>query len=109
MSNIKYNTVLFNNVSDNPKAPMLTGYITVPVSRIEELVELVKSRKTFPDNGEATVRIPLSFWSAEGKAPLAMKGFSSFQVLEGTPIKQTMTVTPTAPVDQAPELETLKF
>ncbi len=106
MSNIRYNTVLFNNQSDNPKAPLLTGYVTIPVSRIEELVELVKSRKLFSDNGEDTVRIPLSFWTAEGKAPLAFKGYSSFQVLEGTPIKQTMSV---APVDKAPTLEAIDF
>lgn len=99
MSNIRYNTVLFNNVSDNPKAPLLTGYVTIPVSRIEELVELINSRKVFDDNGEDTVRIPLSFWTAEGKAPLALKGYSSFQVLEGTPIKQTMSV---VPIDKTP-------
>ena len=79
MSNIRYNTVLFNNQSDNPKAPLLTGYITVPVSRIEELVELVKSRKTFSDNAEDTVRIPLSFWTAEGKAHIDIKGKSRLQ------------------------------
>ena len=99
MSNIRYNTVLFNNISDNPKAPLLTGYVTIPVSRIEELVELINSRKVFDDNGEDTVRIPLSFWTAEGKAPLALKGYSSFQVLEGTPIKQTMSV---VPIDKTP-------
>jgi hypothetical protein len=102
MSNIKYNTVLFTNQSDNPKAPQFSGYVTVPVSRIDEMIELLRSRKVFQDNGEDTVRIPLSFWTATGKAPLAFKGLSSFQVLEGTPIKQTMSV---APVDKAPAID----
>ena len=105
MSNIRYNTVLFNNVSDNPKAPLLTGYVTIPVSRIEELMELINSRKVFDDNGEDTVRIPLSFWTAEGKAPLALKGYSSFQVLEGTPVTQKMSVV----VDKAPTLDPINF
>ena len=105
MSNIKYKTVLFNNESDNPKAPQFTGYVTVPVSRIDELVALLQALKVFQDQGEDTVRLPLSFWTATGKAPLALKGESSFQVLEGTPVTQKMTVV----VDKAPTLEEIKF
>jgi hypothetical protein len=101
MANIQFNTVLFNNESDNPRAPLYTGYITVPVSRIDEMIELLRSRKMFKDNGEDTVRIPLSFWSATGKKPLAFRGFSSFQVLEGTPVTQKMSV---VPVDKTPAI-----
>jgi len=109
MSNINYSSVLFTNTSDNARAPQFTGFVSVPVSRIDEMVELLRSRKVFVDNGVKTVRIPLSFWTATGKAPLAFKGQSSFQVLEGAPITQTMTVTRTAPVDTAPALEELTF
>ena len=105
MSNIRYNAVLFTNESDNPKAPQFTGYVSVPVSRIDEMIELLRSRKEFSDNGENTVRLPLSFWTAQGKAPLAFKGQSSFQVLEGTPVTQKMTVV----VDKAPTLEEITF
>ena len=100
MSNVKFNAVLFNNVTDNPKAPQFTGHITVPVSRINEMIELLRARKVFSDNGEDTVRLPLSFWTATGKAPLAFKGQSSFQVLEGTPVTQKMTVV----VDKTPAI-----
>ncbi len=93
MSNINYSAALFTNQSDNPKAPLLTGYVSVPVSQINQMIELLQSRKVFVDNqGVDTVRIPLSFWKATGKAPLALKGQSSFQVLEGTPITQKMSV-----------------
>ena len=99
MSNINYSSVLFTNTSDNARAPQLTGFVSVPVSRIDEMIELLRSRKVFVDNGVETVRLPLSFWTATGKAPLAFKGQSSFQVLEGTPITQKMSV---APVDKTP-------
>jgi len=65
----------------------------------------LRARKTFVDKGENTVRLPLSFWTATGKAPLAFKGQSSFQVLEGTPVTQKMTVV----VDKAPTLEEITF
>ncbi len=100
MSNIKYNTVLFTNNSDNPKAPQFTGYVSVPVSRIDEMIELLRARKVHQDNGEDVVRLPLSFWTAQGKYPLAFKGESSYQVLGGTPITQKMSVV----VDQTPAL-----
>ena len=88
MSNINYSAVLFTNTSENERAPQFTGYVTVPVSRIDEMIALLQSRKVFADQGVDTVRLPLSFWVAQGKAPLAFKGQSSFQVLEGTPITQ---------------------
>ena len=99
MSNINYNAALFTNTSENERAPQLTGFVAVPVSQIDQLIALLQSRKVFVDNGVETVRIPLSFWTATGKAPLAFKGQSSFQVLEGTPITQTMSV---ATVDKTP-------
>ena len=101
MSNVKFNAVLFNNETDNERAPQLTGYVTVPSSRVEELIALLQSQKVFQDNGQDTVRLPLSFWIAQGRAPLAFKGQSSFQVLEGTPITQKMSV---VPVDKAPAI-----
>ena len=100
MSNIQFDTTLFTNESDNVRAPQFTGYISVPTSRIDQLIELLQAQKVFTNNGEDTVRIPLSFWTAQGKAPLAFKGQSSFQVLEGTPITQKMSVV----VDKTPTL-----
>ena len=105
MSNVKFDAVLFNNESDNARAPQLTGYVTVPTSRIDQLIALLQSQKTFQDNGQDTVRLPLSFWIAQGKAPLAFKGQSSMQVLEGTPVTQKMSIV----VDKAPTLESIKF
>ena len=101
MSNINYNAALFTNESDNARAPQLTGFVAVPVAQIDQLISLLQARKVFVDNGVDTVRIPLSFWTATGKAPLAFKGQSSFQVLEGTPITQKMSV---LPVDKAPAI-----
>ena len=99
MSNVNFQSVLFTNTSDNARAPQLTGFVAVPVTQIDQLIELLQSRKVFMDNGVDTVRIPLSFWIATGKAPLAFKGQSSFQVLEGAPITQKMSV---APLDPTP-------
>ena len=99
MSNINYNAALFTNTSENTRAPQLTGFVAVPVSQIDQLIALLQSRKVFVDNGVETVRIPLSFWTATGKAPLAFKGQSSFQVLEGAPIPQTMSA---VTVDKTP-------
>lgn len=101
MSNITYKSVLFTNISDNPKAPAFTGHVTVPVARIDELIALLQARKVFIENGVETVRLPLSFWIAQGKAPLAFNGESSYQVLEGTPITQKMSV---APLDATPTI-----
>ncbi len=101
MSNVSFNAALFTNNSDNARAPQLTGFVAVPVSQIDQLIELLQSRKVFVDNGVDTVRIPLSFWQATGKAPLALKGQSSFQVLEGGAVTQTMSV---AAVDPTPAL-----
>ena len=101
MSNINYNAALFTNDSENARAPQLTGFVAVPVAQIDQLIALLQSRKVFVDNGVDTVRIPLSFWTAQGKAPLAFKGQSSFQVLEGTPVTQKMSV---VPVDKTPAI-----
>ena len=101
MSNVRFDSVLFTNESDNVRAPQFTGYVSVPTSRINQLIELLRAQKLFTNNGEETVRIPLSFWTAQGKAPLAFKGQSSFQVLEGTPVTQKMSV---VPVDKTPAI-----
>ena len=100
MSNVRFESVLFTNESDNVRAPLYTGYISVPTSRIDQLIELLHAQKVFTNNGEDTVRIPLSFWQASGRAPLAFKGQSSFQVLEGTPVTQKMSVV----VDKTPAI-----
>tara|TARA_R100000951_G_scaffold98648_2_gene88717 strand:- start:1633 stop:1941 length:309 start_codon:yes stop_codon:yes gene_type:complete len=101
MSNVNFSAALFTNNSDNARAPQLTGFVAVPVSQIDQLIELLQSRKVFVDNGVDTVRIPLSFWQATGRAPLALKGQSSFLVADGTPITQTMSV---VAVDPTPAL-----
>jgi hypothetical protein len=101
LSNINFNAALFTNDSDNERAPQLSGFVTVPVSQIDQLIGLLQSRKVFVDNGVDTVRIPLSFWHATGRAPLAFKGQSSFFVADGEPIKQTMSV---VSVDKTPSI-----
>ena len=58
--------------------------MSVPVSQIDQMIELLKSQREFTDNGVQTVRLPLSFWTAEGKAPLAFKGQSSFYTPDTT-------------------------
>ena len=101
MSNIKFKTALFHNINDNERAPQLTGFVEIPTSQIDQLIELLQSRKVYLDNGVDTVRIPLSFWQATGKASLALKGESSFLVADGEPIKQTMSV---VSVDKTPSI-----
>ncbi len=105
MSNVNFNAALFTNTSENERAPQLTGFVAVPVSQIDQLIALLQARKVFVDNGVDTVRLPLSFWTATGKAPLAFKGQSSFLVTDGTPITQKMSVV----VDKAPTLDSISF
>ena len=59
MSNINYNAVLFTNTSENERAPIYTGYVTVPTSRIDELIALLQSCKVFHDQRIDTTRLPL--------------------------------------------------
>jgi hypothetical protein len=84
MSNVNFNAVLFNNMNTKPNAPQLTGHVVVPVAQIDQLIELLKAQREFPDNGVQTVRLPLSLWTAQGKAPLALKGKASFYTPDTT-------------------------
>ena len=85
MSNIQYKCALFTNPRKGSNDPQLTGHITVPVSRIDELISLLQNARVFQDRDEATVRIPLAFWSADPKsAPLVLSGKSSFMATAST-------------------------
>lgn len=84
MSNTNFNAVLFTGNNSNPRAPQLSGFVSIPVSQIDQICELLKSQREFTDNGVQTVRLPLSFWEAQGRAPLAYKGQSSFYTPETT-------------------------
>jgi|MDSW01.1.fsa_nt_gb hypothetical protein len=85
MSNITYKCALFTNPRKGQNDPQLTGHITVPVSRIDELITLLQSSRVFMDRDDATVRIPLAFWSADPKsAPLVLSGQSSFMATAAT-------------------------
>ena len=93
-NNTNFNAVLFTGNSTNPKAPALSGFVSIPVSQIEQVMALLQEARRFSDQGVDTVRLPLSFWSAEGKAPLAFKGQSSFY----TPNTSAPAVDPTPAV-----------
>ena len=84
MSNVNFNAVLFTGNNPNPRAPQLSGFVSIPVSQIDQVIELLKAQREFTDNGVQTVRLPLSFWAAQGKAPLAFKGQSSFYTPDTT-------------------------
>ena len=84
MSNVNFSAVLFNGSNPNPRAPQLNGFVSIPVAQIDQAIALLKSQREFTDNGVQTVRFPLSFWTAEGRAPLAYKGQSSFYTPETT-------------------------
>ena len=86
MSNINFKTALFNQTrTGNDQLPQLTGFITVPVAQLDQFFALIRAQRTFDDQGVATVRIPLSFWTATGKAPLAYSGQSSFMATASVP------------------------
>ena len=96
MSNINFKSVLFNQTrTGNDRLPQLTGFITVPVSQIDQLVTLLKAQRVFQDSGVDTVRIPLSFWTATGKAPLAYSGQSSYMATASTTGSAQVDATPT--------------
>ncbi len=86
MSNIVYKAALFTQIAKEGKmSPQLTGHVSIPVDRIDELITLLQSQRVFEDQGVATVRLPLAFWSADPKsAPLALSGQSSFMATAAT-------------------------
>ena len=84
MSNVNFNAVLFTGNNPNPRAPQLSGFVSVPVAQLDQMIELLKTQREFTDNGVQTVRLPLSLWPAQGKAPLALKGKASFYTPDTT-------------------------
>ena len=85
MSNITYRTVLFNQTREGNSLPVLSGYVSIPVSRIDELITLLQSQRVFADQDTDTVRLPLAFWTADPKSsPLAYSGQSSFMATAAT-------------------------
>jgi len=84
MSNVNFNAVLFTGNNSNPRAPQLSGFVSIPVSQIDQVIALLQAQRRFSDNGVETVRLPLSFWQAQGRAPLAFKGQSSFYTPDTT-------------------------
>ena len=56
---------LFDNrerLADNPKSPILTGNIEVPVSRIQELQDYLLAQDTKSYEDREFVTIPVSLW-----------------------------------------------
>ena len=103
--NTVFRTVLFNQTRTGATLPQLSGHISIPVDMIPVLAELLSNQRTYEEQAGGmtikTVRIPLSFWTAKGKAPLAYQGQSSFY----TPQPQSE-----APVvDKAPTLQEINF
>ena len=86
MSNTNFRAVLFTNSRSGERQPNLSGHISVPVDMVEELIECLQRQRTYNEQAGGmtikTVRIPLSFWTATGKAPLAFQGQSSFYTPE---------------------------
>ena len=89
MSNINYKAALFTQTREGNSLPVLSGYVTIPVSRIDELITLLQSQRVFEDQGIDTVRLPLAFWNADAKsAPLAFSGQSSFMATAATSVSR---------------------
>ena len=90
MSNIVYNAALFTQLAnEGKKNPQLTGHVSIPVDRIDELITLLQSQRVFEDQGVATVRLPLAFWAADPKsAPKAFGGQSSFMATAATSVSR---------------------
>ena len=85
MSNISYKAALFTQTREGNSLPVLSGYVTIPVARIDELITLLQSQRVFMDQDTETVRLPLAFWNADPKsAPLALSGQSSFMATAAT-------------------------
>ena len=106
--NTTFRATLFTNDRGGERQPNVTGHISVPVEMIEELREILLNQRTHNELAGGmtikTVRIPLSFWTATGKAPLAYQGQASFY----TPQPQAMA--PAAPaVEKAPTLDEIEF
>ena len=107
--NTNFRAVLFNNTRAGERQPNVSGHVSIPVNMIDELVEILRNQRTYNEQAGGmtikTVRIPLSFWTATGKAPLAYSGQASFY----TP--QPMSEAPTAQpvVDKTPTLESQDF
>ena len=80
--NTTFRATLFNNTRGGERQPNLTGHISVPVQMLEDLMQILQNQRTYNEQAGGmtikTVRIPLSFWTATGKAPLAYQGQASF-------------------------------
>ena len=90
MSIIVYNAALFTQIAKEGKmSPQLTGHVSIPVDRIDELITLLQSQRVFEDQGVATVRLPLAFWAADPKsAPKAFNGQCSFMATAATSVSR---------------------
>ena len=106
--NTTFRATLFNNERGGERQPNITGHISVPVEMIEELREILLNQRTYNELAGGmtikTVRIPLSFWTATGKAPLAYQGQASFY----TPQPQAVAA-PAPVVEKSPTLDEIQF
>ena len=104
--NTNFETVLFEQTKPGLRLPVLTGYVSVPVDMIPQLVEILNNLRTYDEKTRdgstvTTVRMPLSFWNGVGRAPLAYRGQMSFYTPQPVaPAKATKKV---ATVDATPE------
>ena len=108
--NTVFKAALFHNNRVGGKQPVLTGHVSIPVDMIETLAEMLGNLRTHNQTVGGmtikTVRLPLSFWTGEGKAPLAYSGESSFytpQAVSEAPRGET------APVDKTPAINSSDY
>ena len=112
--NTTFRATLFNNTRGGERQPNMTGHISVPVEMIEDLREILLNQRTYNELAGGmtikTVRIPLSFWTATGKAPLAYQGQASFYTPQPQSEANVAQPAASAPyVDATPTLEDVQF
>ena len=59
----RINVVLFDNISENDRAPQETGRIDIPVSMIPALVKELKAQDHREYNGQKFATLRLSLWN----------------------------------------------
>ena len=74
MANLSARIALFQNESDNPDAPTLTGRLEISVDQLDALIEALIDQ---PESSYGTRRykvLDLSAWESDGSSALAYSG-----------------------------------
>ena len=74
MASLSARIALFQNESDNPDAPTLTGRLEISVDQLDALIEALMDQPEFSYGTRRYKVLDLSAWEADGSSALAYSG-----------------------------------